>query len=93
MEQHENYFIHGEIEILGMSRTQKKRLSDINPFKICFVKSDEKQQMLRYEIKSISIRRLRNGKAPQLYDLSAEAWHLLETYATDYLDVFRASWA
>jgi hypothetical protein len=64
MEQHDHYFIQGEIEILGMSRTQKKRLSDINPFKICFVKSDENQQMLRYEVKSISIWRLKNGRGP-----------------------------
>ena len=76
-----------------MARSQKKRLSDINPFKICFVKSDEKQEILRYEVKSISIRRLRNGRGPQLYDLSAEAWKLLETYASDYLDLFRACWA
>ena len=47
-----------------MARTQKKRLSDINHFKICFVKSEENQQMLRYEVKSISIRRLRNGRGP-----------------------------
>jgi hypothetical protein len=47
-----------------MARSQKKRLSDINPFKIFFVKSDEKQEILRYEVKSISIRRLRNGRGP-----------------------------
>ena len=88
---HSSYYIEGEIQIIGVMRTKKKRLSDINQFFICFQKLDEEIEMLRYEIKAFSVRRLFNGN--DKWGLSGKALKLLETFAKDYLNIFRASLA
>ena len=74
-------------------RSQKKRLSDINPFKICFYQLNEEREMLRYEVKSISIRRLRNGKGPLSFNLSDQAWKMLHEYGRKFINLYRVSWA
>ena len=59
---HDSFFIEGEIRIVGMMRTKKRRLSDINQFFVCFQKLDEEIEMLRHEIKAFSVRSLYNDK-------------------------------
>jgi hypothetical protein len=86
---HDTYFIEGEIQILGIMRTKKKRLSDINQFFVCFLKLDEEIEFLRHEIKAFSVRRIANSR--DRWGLSTRALQMLEDFTGEYLNTYRAS--
>lgn len=54
---------NNQIEILGMMRTIKRRVTDNNSVYICYQQLDETSEYLReYEIKRISLRSVITGK-------------------------------
>jgi hypothetical protein len=86
---HNTYLLDGEIQILGMMRTKKKRLSDINQFFVCFLKLDEEIEFLRHEIKAFSVRRIASSK--DRWGLSTQVSQMLEDFTGEYLNTYRAS--